>query len=393
MFTLIKKFIQLESAGGLLLLMMTILALGISNSPLSANYRDFLATSLTVSLGDMILSKPLIFWINDGLMAIFFLLVGLEIKRELLEGELNTRAKAILPAIAAIGGMLVPALIYTALNYNDHFALRGWAIPTATDIAFSLGLLALLGSRIPIAAKILLTAIAIIDDLGAIIIIALFYTDDLSWLALGMAGGCTLGLLLLNRCGVVRFAPYGLLGLVMWVFVLRSGIHATLVGVVLAAFYPIRDRKDPKTSPLKNVESAIHPWVAFGILPLFAFANAGVELSGVNLESLTNAIPLGIILGLFVGKQVGIFTASWAAIRLGLAKMPNHLNWPLFYGISILCGIGFTMSLFIGTLAFTEASMEHNVLLRLGVLMGSLCSGVVGCGVLFWVSRGLETRN
>lgn len=378
MLSFINKFIKVEAASGVILVMAAILALVISNSFLGPYYRAFLEIPIAINVGAVGLAKPLLLWINDGLMAIFFLLVGMEIKRELIEGNLNSGQKAILPLLAALGGMIAPALIYSAINHGDPVAMRGWAIPTATDIAFALGILALLGSRIPAGAKVFLTAIAILDDLGAIVIIALFYTADLSWLALGLAVSCGIGLLMLNRFGVTRFFAYGLLGLVMWVCVLKSGVHATLTGVAVAAAYPIKDRRNARHSPLRALEGALHPWVAFGILPLFAFANAGVNLAGVTMSNLFNAIPLGIASGLFFGKQAGVFTASWLAVKTGVAQMPAGVNWRVVYGVSILCGIGFTMSLFIGTLAFGDSNEQYNVLLRLGVLTGSLIATIVG---------------
>lgn len=378
MLNFINKFIKVEAAAGIILMIATVLALMVSNSFLGPYYRIFLETPIAVMVGTVGLTKPLILWVNDGLMAIFFLLVGMEIKRELFEGNLNTGQKAILPLLAALGGMIAPALIYSMINQGDSVAMRGWAIPTATDIAFALGILALLSSRVPVGAKVFLTAIAILDDLGAIVIIALFYTADLSWLALGLAFSCGIGLLMLNRFGVKRFFAYGLLGLVMWVCVLKSGVHATLTGVAVAAAYPLKDPHNARRSPLRELETALHPWVAFGILPLFAFANAGVKLSGVTVNHLLNVIPLGIACGLFFGKQIGVFTASWLAVKSGLAEMPAGVNWRVVYGIAILCGIGFTMSLFIGTLAFGESSEDYNVLLRLGVLTGSLIAAIAG---------------
>jgi len=318
----------------------------------------------------------LLLWINDGLMAIFFFLVGLEIKREIIEGRLSSIQKAALPIIAAIGGMIVPALIYAIFNLEDPTALKGWAIPAATDIAFALGILALLGSRVPIALKVFLLALAIIDDLGAIIIIALFYTSELSVevLAIAAIGMGVLGYL--NYRGVTRLAPYLVTGLVIWVCVLKSGVHATLAGVIIALFIPLRLRDTQDQSPLKVVEHGLAPWVAFGIMPIFAFANAGVSLSGLSFDDLFAGIPLGIALGLFLGKQIGIMGFVWGGVRLGIAKLPDGASWSQIYGISMLAGIGFTMSLFIGTLAFSDP--EHAAAVRIGVLAGSIASAILG---------------
>ena len=384
----IAKFIHLESSSGIVLIFAAILALLISNSSLSSYYSSFLKTEFIVGFGDSVFAKPVILWINDGLMAIFFLLVGLEIKREFLEGELNSRAKAILPVIAALGGMIVPAVIYIFINRHNQIALHGWAIPAATDIAFALGILSLLGSRIPQSLKILLTAIAILDDLGAILIIAIFYTTDLSFISLGWAMFCIAFLFLLNRLHIKSFIPYALVGIVLWIFVLKSGIHATLSGVIIAMAYPIRTADQPNRSPLRKLEHTLHPWVAFGVMPLFAFANAGVPLAGFSFKTLLESIPLGIAMGLFFGKQIGIFTASWLAIKFNIAAMPSNATWSDLYGIAILCGIGFTMSLFIGTLAFSHLpEIKYQAYIRLGVLTGSLLSGVAGYLVLYVLTR------
>ena len=379
----ITNFIKWESSAGIILVSMAVVAMIISNSPASQLYLHVLSTKFTISYGDFGLSKPLILWINDGLMAIFFLLVGLEIKRELVEGELNSLSKASLPCIAAIGGMIVPALIYAYVNWGgSDVAMRGWAIPTATDIAFALGLLTLLGSRVPMSLKVLLTAIAIIDDLGAIVIIAIFYTDQLSINLLLAAVGLILVLVYLNRRGVDKFFPYAFVGVILWVVVLKSGVHATLAGVAVALTYPIRSRKDPTRSPLREMEHRLHPWIAFCVLPVFAFANAGVPLTGMTFRSLLEPVPLGIALGLFFGKQIGVFLFSYVSIKLGWAKLPDNAKWSQIYGISILCGIGFTMSLFIGTLAFSKADMHYSAMLRMGVLVGSIIAGIVGYIVL-----------
>jgi NhaA family Na+:H+ antiporter len=380
----IAAFIRTEAASGVILLATAALALIAANSGLQVLYGAFLELPLGVRLGDFQLQKPLLLWINDGLMAIFFLLVGLEIKRELVEGELSTREQAMLPCLAALGGMVVPAAIYAAVNLGDPVALHGWAIPAATDIAFALGVLALLGNRTPSSLKVFLVALAIIDDLGAIVIIALFYSGELSPWSLGLAGAVMLCLIALNRLGVTRIAPYMLLGIALWLFVLKSGVHATLVGVAVALAIPIRE--DPSgRSPLRELESVLHPWVAFLVMPAFAFANAGVSFAGINVAHLFAGVPLGITLGLFLGKQIGAFGAGWLAIRAGWARMPEGADWGLLYGTCMLAGIGFTMSLFIGTLAFELASYAAPV--RLGVLMGSALSGVAGYLVLRIVSQ------
>lgn len=380
-FKSISDFIKWESSSGFILVFTAILALILSNSPWDFYYEKLFSTELSLGYGNAILAKPFILWINDGLMAVFFLLVGLEIKRELLKGELNSFKTAILPIVAALGGMIFPAIIYLAFNYQDPIALNGWAIPSATDIAFALGVLTLLGSRVPISLKVFLTAIAILDDLGAILIIAIFYTEQLSLLFLGLAFIALIILCYLNFRGITRFFPYAIIGILLWAAVFNSGVHATLAGVALAFAYPLSDKKNPRHFPLQNLEQSLHPWVAFGVLPLFAFANAGVPLAGVSLKTLGETIPLGIICGLFFGKQLGIFSASWLCIKFNIAKMPHQATWRAIYGVSILCGIGFTMSLFIGSLAFTNAGEEYTTLVRIGVLSGSVISAIVG--VLF----------
>jgi NhaA family Na+:H+ antiporter len=373
-------YFQHEAAGGLLLLAAALAALGVSNSPFDWLYDHFLHTPVGVRVGALALDKPLLLWINDGLMAVFFFLVGLEIKRELLQGELSTFGQAALPAIAAVGGMVVPALIYVAINAADPVALKGWAIPSATDIAFSVGVLALLGPRIPPSLKIFLLALAILDDLGAILIIAAFYTTDLHWLSLLLAAVGGAVLFVLNRRGVTRLAPYLLTGAFIWVCVLKSGVHATLAGVVVAMAIPLTSRAPGEPSALEQLEESLHPWVSFAILPLFAFANAGVSLAGLSLAKMAAPVTLGIALGLFVGKPLGIFAATWLAVKSGLATKPEGAGWVHLLGVGMLGGIGFTMSLFIGTLAFSDA--EHAAQLRLGVLAGSLLSALVGYLVL-----------
>jgi NhaA family Na+:H+ antiporter len=319
-------------------------------------------------------------WVNDLWMAVFFFLVGLEIKREFVEGELASRSQAVLPAVAALGGMVVPALIYAAINHQDGMALRGWAIPAATDIAFAIGIVMLLGARVPASLKIFLTAVAIIDDLGAIVVIALFYTQQLSLPMLAAAGICLLALLALNRAGVARIDVYVLVGLLLWLCVLKSGVHATLAGVATALFVPMRDRHG--ASPLQAVEHGLHPWVAFLVLPVFAFVNAGVSLQGLSFAALLEPIPLGIAGGLLLGKAVGVFGTSWLLIRLGFAQRPAGADWQQFFGVCVLCGIGFTMSLFIGGLAFAGLDAAYETQVKLGVLSGSLLAGVLGALIL-----------
>jgi NhaA family Na+:H+ antiporter len=373
-------FLQHEASGGIVLLCAAALALILQNSPLSPLYDALLNTPLTARFGGVLIDKPLLHWINDGLMAIFFFLVGLEIKRELLVGELSTPKQALLPAIAALGGMMVPALIYAAINWGDATALRGWAIPAATDIAFAVGVLALLGPRVPVSLKVFLLALAIIDDLGAIIIIAVFYTADLSLVALGLAGIGIATLVILNKSGVVRIAPYILVGLFIWLCVLKSGVHATLSGVVTALAIPLTVPAGQKQSPLARLEEGLHPWVAFGVLPLFAFGNAGVSLAGMTLAKVISDIPLGIALGLSVGKPIGIFGFSLGAIGLKLADRPEGATWAQLLGVAMLGGIGFTMSLFIGMLAFLDP--ERAAEIRIGVLAGSFTSAILGYLVL-----------
>jgi len=391
----LREFLKLESASGILLVIAGACAMVIANSPLLDLYQALLQTPIKVQVGNVLFDKTLVIWINDLLMAIFFLLVGLEIKREVVAGELSERAKVALPAIAALGGMIVPAAIYAWFNWHDPVGLRGWAIPSATDIAFALGVLSLFGERVPVGLKIFLMTLAVLDDLGAIVIIALFYSSDLSPQALALAGIALAGLFVLNRAGVTRVAPYVLVGTALWVFVLKSGVHATLAGVVTALFVPATDDPGhPGHPPSQRLEHALHPWVAFGILPLFAFANAGVNLSGMSLGKLLEPIPLGILLGLFVGKQVGVFTFAWLAVKSGLARLPDGVNLGQVYGAAILCGIGFTMSLFIGMLAFENtASGEVIITDQLGILAGTLLSAVFGSLVLYFVLPRAQARN
>lgn len=389
----LNRYLPKEALPGLLLMGAMVAALFAANSPLSGWYERLLGVYAEISVGAFEIRKPILLWINDGLMAVFFFLVGLELKREIMAGELSDKRKVALPLVAAIGGIAVPALVYAWINRGDEAALRGWAIPAATDIAFALGVLALLGNRVPVALKIFLASIAVIDDLAAIIIIAIFYTAQLSLPSLLLAGSCLIGLLVVNRLGVTAKTPYLLLSIVLWVAVLKSGVHATLAGVAVAAFIPYRPPKGAaEGSPtlLESLEHDIHPWVAYGVLPLFAFANAGVALGTVTVDSLLQPVPLGIAAGLFLGKQIGVFAASLLAVKLGIARLPSQVTWTHVYGVALLCGIGFTMSLFIGSLAFTEQGAAFDE--RLGILLGSLLSAVGGTLVLRFCTRSPD-RN
>ncbi|WP_375542661.1 Na+/H+ antiporter NhaA [Aestuariispira ectoiniformans] len=376
----IQQFMEMEASGGIVLVVASALALFAANSAFSGNYQAFLDAKFTISLNDVGLSKPLILWINDGLMAIFFFLVGLEIKREVMEGALSSVKQASLPGIAALGGIIVPALVYSYVNWGDDVAMQGWAIPAATDIAFALGVMALLGRRVPVALKVFLLALAIFDDLAAIIIIAIFYTSQLSGVALGLAAASIVLLFLMNHFGVMRRIAYVIVGVVLWVCVLKSGVHATLAGVVLAFAIPLKSNDPELKSPLKVMEHALHPWVAFLVLPVFAFANAGVPLQGLSMDAFTNPVALGIAAGLFLGKQAGVLLFVTLAVFLKLADFPKDATWPQIYGVSVLTGIGFTMSLFIGGLALDPA--VYGVDLRLGVLGGSIISAILGYLIL-----------
>jgi NhaA family Na+:H+ antiporter len=378
----LKEFLRLESASGILLFIAALLAMVIENSAAKHLYDALLGTPVEIRIGNLEIAKPLLLWINDGLMAIFFFLIGLEIKRELLAGELSDPARVVLPVIAATGGMAIPAAFYASINWGDPVAMKGWAIPSATDIAFALGVLALLGSRIPQALKLFLMTLAIIDDLGAIIIIAIFYTSELSLTSLIVAASAIAFLFLLNRRGVLGLAPYMLIGLVLWAAVLKSGVHATLAGVVTAFFIPFRKEPGETLTQLEKLEHDLHPSVAYGILPLFAFANAGISFEGITLASLLHPVPLGIAAGLFFGNQLGVFGFSWLAIRLGISKLPQDVSWLQLYGVAALCGIGFTMSLFVGSLAFEQGGPDFAVDDRLGILLGSIASGILGYVVL-----------
>jgi NhaA family Na+:H+ antiporter len=378
----IASFFRMESAGGIVLIFTAGLALVLANTPLAYWYNLLIETPVIVQVGQLTIDKPLLLWINDGLMAIFFLLVGLELKRELVEGELSSWSSIALPGVGAIGGMLVPALIYLAMNRDDPVAVGGWAIPAATDIAFALGILSLLGSRVPISLKIFLTSLAIFDDVGAIVIIALFYTSDLSFVSLAVVAVCIPVLAFFNWRKVDSRSLYLWVGLVMWVATLKSGVHATLAGVVLAMFIPLKSASDPGHSPLRSLEHDLHSLVAYLVLPAFAFANAGISLAGVGVEQVLHPVPAGIALGLFLGKQIGVFGLCWLVIKLGWAPMPRGANWVSLYGIAALCGIGFTMSLFISGLAFERSGVDMFFDERLGIILGSLASGLVGYFVL-----------
>jgi len=375
----LRQFLKMEAAGGIILVIAAAVAIIVANSPFGYAYTDLLAVRARIGIGTFEINKPLLLWINDGLMAIFFFLVGLEIKREVLAGELSSRERAVLPAVGALGGMLLPAVIYAAVNFGNPQSLNGWAIPAATDIAFALGVLALLGSRVPLSLKVLLTAIAIIDDLGAIIIIAVFYTEKLSLELLGLAALCLAVLVAMNVAGVRRVAFYVVVGVVLWLCVLKSGVHATLAGVALAMTIPLH-APEGERSLLLSLEHGLHKWVAFGVLPIFGFANAGVSFAGMSWGSFLQPVTLGIALGLFLGKQIGVTAAMWLAVRARIAQAPADATWRQLYGIGLLCGIGFTMSLFIGGLAWEHDDFYAPV--RLGVLAGSIASALFGALVL-----------
>lgn len=390
----IRNFIKLESAGGIVLFAAALVAIVIDNSLLAPYMEHLLETPISIQIGDHTLSKHLLHWVNDGLMVAFFLLVGLEIKREFIKGELNSSAKVMLPAIAAFGGMLVPALIFVAFNANDSYALRGWAIPTATDIAFSLGILSLLGKRVPISLKIFLTALAIFDDMGAILVIALFYTQKISFLALALAGTAAIALFILNRLKVQSYAAYFLVGIFLWLCFIKSGVHATLAGVILAFAIPIEGKHKHinNFSPSEHLEHKLHPWIAFMVLPIFAFANAGVSLFDVppGWGNIFSPVMLGIALGLFIGKLVGVFGATFLAVKLNIAKKPRGASWTQLLGVSMICGVGFTMSFFVGSLAYLpdpEITQPFSAWVRMGVLLGSLLSAVFGYLVLYFHSK------
>lgn len=375
MTAIIRQFLKLEAASGVLLIIAAILALIMANTPLQGIYQLFLNIPIAVKISVLDIDKPFLLWINDGLMAIFFLVVGLEVKRELIEGSLAGRDKAIFPAVAAVGGMLLPALVYLFFNANDEIARQGWAIPAATDIAFALGIMALLGKRVPTELKVFLLALAIIDDLGVIIIIALFYTKSVSIMALGLAMLSLLVLIWMNWRKVENTSAYLVVGVILWVCILKSGIHATLAGVIVGFLIPLKGGQN--NSPSEQLEHLLHPWVAYLILPLFAFANAGIQLDGVTLTNLASALPIGVALGLLIGKPTGIFLFSWLALKLGVAKLPAKINLKQIFAVSVLCGIGFTMSIFIASLAF-EGLDNFSTYARLGILIGSTLAAILG---------------
>jgi NhaA family Na+:H+ antiporter len=381
----IGDFLNKEAASGLALLAMAVLALIVANSPLAPYYNALLNTPVVVQAGALEIAKPLFLWINDGMMAVFFFLVGLEVKREVLAGELSNPRQVAFPALAAFGGMLVPAAIFTLLNAGDSVAMNGWAIPVATDIAFALGILALFGARVPTALKVFLLTVAVLDDLASIVIIAVFYTSNLSLSSLVLAGIFVGGQILLNRLGVRHVTPYVLLGAALWVSVLKSGVHATLSGVVAAFAIPYLKNDGEEESLAEHFEHTLHPWVAYGVLPVFAFANAGVSLNGLSLDFLLEPLPLGIAAGLVLGKPIGVLGMSWLGSRLGLASIPQGVRWSDLFGVAVLCGIGFTMSLFIAGLAYEGMGPELARASRVGILAGTaLCTGV-GFVALYWL--------
>ena len=390
-----RNFFKLEAAGGIFLLIAAMLAMVLKNSPVGYVYEAFLDTPGVIQIGALEIAKPLFLWVNDGLMAIFFFMIGMEVKREVMVGELSELSQIALPAIAGLGGIIVPAGLYYLITMDDPLAIQGWAIPTATDIAFALGILAMVGPGIPVALKLFLMTLAIIDDLGAIIIIALFYTSELSLLSLSVAAGSIFSLCVLKWRKVQTVAPYIFVGIILWVAVLKSGVHATLAGVILGFFIPLKaiDRNGKEHSPLDQMIHELHPAVAFGILPLFAFVNAGVKLQGMTLDSLLSGIPLAIAVGLFFGKQIGVFGFAWVSIKLGLARIPAGVNWGQMYGASILCGVGFTMSLFVGSLAFEESGLGYSRPDRLGIIVGSLAAGIFGFVVLKLATKSAATDD
>ena len=385
MVSYLKEFFKLEASGAILLLAGTILGLVFANTNLAVLYNYFLDVPVAIQIGKLEIAKPLLLWINDGLMAIFFFLIGLELKREFIEGELSNRSQIVMPLLGALGGMVVPALIYVYFNINDSIAIKGWAIPAATDIAFALGVITVFGTRAPISLKIFLTSLAIFDDIGAILIIAVFYSANISIFSLISAVVVIIVLFILSKKGVKSITPYIVLGVILWVAVLKSGVHATLAGVVLAFFIPMYDKsseKDEAHSPLVKLEHDLHPTVAYFILPVFAFANAGVSFSGVTLSSLIDPIPIGIAAGLVFGKQIGVFGFSYIGHKLGIAKMPAGTDWLSIYGVSALCGIGFTMSLFISSLAYENEGTEYIEESRIGILLGSVIAAALGYFIL-----------
>ncbi len=378
----LRQMVQHDAAGGILLIVFAAAAMLIANSPLKDLYESFLNLPVQVRFGEFEIDKALLYWVNDGLMALFFFLIGLEVKREVLIGKLRSKEQIVLPGIAAVAGIVFPALIYVVLNYDDALGMRGWAVPSATDIAFALGVFSLFGRSLPISLKLFLLSVAIFDDIGAIIIIALFYSNELSTLSLSVAFIGLSVLFLFNYFKLRFFAAYVLVGLVVWASVLKSGVHATLAGFLVAWFIPLGIKTEHDDSMLESAEHGLQPWVAFFVLPLFAFANTGINLNGISWSHLIEPITLGITLGLFVGKQIGVFGVSWLIVKMRWAKLPEDATWMQFYGVSLLCGIGFTMSLFIGRLAYETASSEILNQVKLGVLLGTLLSAVVGALVI-----------
>ena len=388
-----RLIIQHNAFSGILLVLAAILAMVIANSPLSTFYKGFLDIPVAVQFADFEIAKPLLLWINDGLMAIFFFLVGLEVKREIMEGHLSSPSQIILPGVAAIGGIAVPALFYVFFNYQDPEAIKGWAVPSATDIAFALGVFSLFSKQVPLSLKMFLLSVAIFDDIGAIAIIALFYSQDLSTLSLIVACVGLVALFILNRCNVRYQSAYIIIGIVVWAAVLKSGVHATLAGFALALFIPLKVKNEDGNPMLLNMEHGVQPWVAFAILPIFAFANAGVELTNITFNDLLHPVTLGVIAGLFFGKQIGIFGACWLAIKLGLTKLPEGANWIQLYAVSVLCGIGFTMSLFIGSLAFENVDVQYFNQIKLGVLISSLLAALFGGWLLNMSKKTVKDVN
>ncbi len=386
----LNEFFKMESAGGILLIAGAALALLFANTPLDFVYLLLLDTPVEVRVSELSIAKPLLLWINDGLMAIFFLLVGLELKRETLEGELSDKKNIILPGVGAFGGMAVPALVYVLFNWDDPGAIVGWAVPAATDIAFALGVLSLLGKSVPTVLKIFLTSLAIFDDIGAIIIIAIFYTSKISLISLTVVMVCIPILAVLNSKNVMSRSPYVVIGVIMWIAMLKSGVHATLTGVILALFIPLKSETDPKITPLKDMEHGLHPWVSFFVLPVFAFANAGIDFRNLTSDQVFHGVPVGIAAGLFIGKQVGIFGCCWLFIKIKGMELPKGMSWTGLYGTAVLCGIGFTMSLFISSLAFEENGNQALFDERLGILVGSLASGILG---YFIIKRDIVKRK
>jgi Na+:H+ antiporter, NhaA family len=377
-----RAMIQHDAVGGVLLVAAAGLAILVANTPLNVYYDYFINMPASIVIGGFSIDKPLLLWVNDGLMALFFFLIGLEVKREVVDGHLSSRSQIILPAIAACAGVLTPAAIYWFFNGGDPIAARGWAVPAATDIAFALGVLSLFGNRVPLSLKLFLLSVAIFDDIAAIVIIALFYSQELSMVSLAVASVGMALLFVINRSGVRYQSVYIFIGLIIWASVLKSGVHATLAGFAVALMIPINTRNEQGEPMLKSMEHGLQPWVAFFILPVFAFSNAGVNLHGLTLDDLASPVTLGIALGLFLGNQLGVFGASWLAIKLRLANLPEGANWRQFYGVATLCGIGFTMSLFIGSLAFDQVADDYTNSVKIGVLAGSLCSAILGSFII-----------